>query len=167
MIIDEKGRLFSKISIVDLAIVLLLVLAIAFVGFKVVGVGKSDEILSEKSAGYEITFKINGVRQATVDALNKSVGGVVCDAWSKEIGTLTKIESIEPLLNNMINDDGSLTQVEVPEKYVVKIVMDADVIKTEDGIIFANKRKFSVGSTLTINTKEIAVETAIIGIKKK
>ncbi|MBR6523155.1 MAG: DUF4330 domain-containing protein [Clostridia bacterium] len=167
MIIDEKGRLFSKISIIDLAIVLLLVVAIAFVGFKVVGFGKTSEITEKKMQAHEITFRINGVRQATIDALEKSVGGVVCDARSKEIGTLLRIESVEPLINNMLNDDGSLTPVEVPEKYVVKVVVDADIIRTGDSIILPNKMKLLIGSNMTISTKEIAVETAVTKIKKK
>ena len=81
MLIDEKGRLFSKVSIIDVVIVLMLIVSLVFVGFKVLGIGNAkDKLEGETVQTYENTFKINGVRQATIDALNKSVGGEVCDA---------------------------------------------------------------------------------------
>lgn len=167
MIIDEKGKLFSKISIIDLALILLLVFAIAFVGFKVLGIGGNNKIANSKAEPYEITFKVSGIRQVSVDALKKSVGKPVSDAWSAKLGKLKKIESIEPYKTTAVKDDGTLVEVEMPEKYVVTLVLEVEGIKTDDSIMLENKRKFSVGSSMILSTKEIAAETIITKIIKK
>ncbi|MBR5586754.1 MAG: DUF4330 domain-containing protein, partial [Clostridia bacterium] len=110
MMVDEKGRLFSKISIIDLVIVLLMVVAIAFVGVKILGLNDKIGAINVKTETYQITFKVNNVRQATVDALEKSVGEEVTDVWAASLGKLTKINSVTPVMTNIANDDGSFRQ---------------------------------------------------------
>lgn len=167
MIIDEKGRLFSKVSIIDLALVLLLILAIGFVGFKIIGAEGLENVGNSKVEPYEITFKVSGIRQVSVDALEKSVGKPVSDAWSAKLGKLKKIESVEPYKTTAVKDDGTVVEVEMPEKYVVTLVLEVDGIKTDDSIMLENKRKFSIGSSMILSTKEIAAETIITKIIKK
>ena len=47
--IDEKGRLFGKINIVDLLVILVIVIAAVFVGVKFLGGGSSGGIGAAKT----------------------------------------------------------------------------------------------------------------------
>jgi hypothetical protein len=62
-LIDEKGRLFGKINIIDLVVVLLILFLVAAVGYKVLGpnVETSPNAQGEITAVVKFTFKTDGV----------------------------------------------------------------------------------------------------------
>lgn len=165
MIIDEKGRLFSKISIVDIAVVIFLICAILFVGIKFFA--PAENISGAEETAYEYTFKVDNIRQASVDALVKSVGKTVYDAEGAFLGTIRKIESEEPYKTAVTKADGTMVTTEVPGKYTVKAVVEVTARKTTDSIMVSNKRELSVGSHLSITTPEITVEVVIASINAK
>ena len=57
MFIDEKGRLFSKISIVDILVLIFVVCAALFVGLKFFA--PAENITGSQETAYEYTFKVN------------------------------------------------------------------------------------------------------------
>ncbi len=54
-IIDEKGRLFGKINLIDLLVLVLLVAVVAFAGWKLVG---KKAAASASSTSHEISFTV-------------------------------------------------------------------------------------------------------------
>ena len=165
MIIDEKGRLFSKISIVDIAVLVFVICAVLFVGLKFFA--PAGDIADAQQITYEYSFRVDNIRQASVDALGKSQGQRVYDSEGVFLGTLTDITSIEPYKTAVTKSDGSMILAEVPEKYTVKAAASVVAKKTTDSIMVSNKRELSVGSHLSITTPEITVEVVITGINAK
>lgn len=62
-LIDEKGRLFGKINIIDLVVVLLILFLVAAVGYKVISpkIATSPTAQGEVTAVIKITFKSDSV----------------------------------------------------------------------------------------------------------
>ena len=165
MFIDEKGRLFSKISIVDILVLIFVVCAALFVGLKFFA--PAENITGAQETAYEYTFKVENVRQASVDALKRSEGKSVYDSKGTFLGTLKQIVSTETYKDAVTMPDGTMISAEVPDKYSVKAVVDVTARKTTDSIMVSNKAELSVGSHLSITTPEITVEVVITGINAK
>ena len=165
MIIDEKGRLFSKISIVDIAVLLFVICAVAFVGLKFFA--PAGNLASAEQVNCEYTFKVQNVRQASVDALEKSVGMNVTDSAGVFLGTLKSLDDVGPYRAIVTKPDGSMIKAEVPDKYELKATVEVSGTKTTDSIMVSNKRELSVGSHLSVTTPEITVEVVITGINVK
>lgn len=165
MIIDEKGRLFSKISIVDIAVLVFVICAALFVGLKFFA--PAGDIADAQQITYEYSFRVDNIRQASVDALEKSQGQSVYDSEGVFLGTLTDITSVEPYKTAVTKSDGSMTEAEVPGKFTVKAAASVVAKKTTDSIMVSNKRELSVGSHLSITTPEITAEVVITGINAK
>lgn len=150
MIIDEKGKLFGKISILDI-IVLLLVggLVISF-AFKA---RASDNItfLSANDTFY-VTFRIERVRDFTVNAVSEgdvfyeqhaSILGTVVDVWTED-GTLV-----------VKQDDGTAELFTYDDKYDLLITLEVKGSITENGYYIRGNNQVSVGSDLKIQSNMI------------
>lgn len=144
-IIDKNGKLFGKINIVDLAVVLIAVLAIAFIGIRMTG-GKAET--STKTAEY--TFKIERVRQQTVDAWAKNAVGIV-DAESKDLmGDITSI-SYEPARELVKKSDGTYTIAEHTDRYDVTLTIEIGVNETDAGYYTENNIYIAAGKELGLS----------------
>lgn len=72
-IVDENGRLFGKLNLIDLAVVLVLVVAVAAVAMKVFGNDVVDSVTSpEVSLHYEVVCE--DVPQAVADYCQSNIG---------------------------------------------------------------------------------------------
>ena len=165
MFLDEKGRLFSKVSIVDIAVVIFLICAVLFVGLKFFA--PPGNISSAEEMAYEYTFKVDNIRQASVDALKKSEGMSVYDSEGAFLGNIREVTEIIPYKATVIKADGTMVNAQVPDKYTVKATVEVTGKKTTDCIMVSNKREISVGNHMSITTPEITVEVVITSVNAK
>lgn len=165
MLIDENGKLFSKISIVDIAVVVFIISAVAFVGLKFFAPWGNN--YSGGSVNCEYTFKVSNVRQASVDAINKSVGKNVYDAEGLNLGVISRVESVKPYMDSVEKNDGTMVLAQVPDKYEITVSVVVEGNMTAEGISVAGKKELSVGSHLSLSTPEITTETVITGLRMK
>lgn len=165
MIIDDKGRLFSKISIVDIAVVVFLICAITFVGLKFFS--PAGSVGNSETVKCEYTFKVEEIRQATVTALEKSVGKTVYDEDGADLGTIVEIVSVNPFKDAVKKADGSMVLSEVPDKYEIVVRVEVDAKMTAEGISVARKKELTVGSHILLNTPEITTESVITSVSAK
>ena len=70
MFINEKGKLFGKISIIDIVVVI--GIAIAVWGLYAKYTAPAAKEIATEDQTIEYTVKVKGVRQGTVDALTRS-----------------------------------------------------------------------------------------------
>ena len=72
MIIDEKGKLFGKISIVDIAIILFILLTIAALVWRFTGMQEVSGKIQNVQCRYECM--VENVRMESITALKNDIG---------------------------------------------------------------------------------------------
>ena len=145
-ITDEKGRIFGKINIVDLGIILLLILSIAAVGVKVY----RDKFTEREHTAVRYTLFVAGVRQQSVDAINM-VHERITDAETDDpLGDIVEIKK-EPAANIFQKADGEYVKSYYPEKYDLYITIETDGVVTPDGYFTEGGKKLLYGDTIGIN----------------
>jgi len=72
-IIDKNGRLFGKVNLIDLAVVLVLVVAVAAVGMKLFG-NKAVEAVTSPTVGITYEVVCEDVPQSVADYCQANVG---------------------------------------------------------------------------------------------
>lgn len=161
MIIDEKGRLFGKVSIIDIAVVLVILIAIigGIVVYNNIENGKiapSDSALmghSGATVDANVEFELANVRDITKNALN--VGDKVYSAETdKFLGEITKIDS-KPYVDPITSTDGTMVFVPVPEKYTLTIHINISGQQTEKGFFSVDNTHFAIGDAMPIKTETI------------
>lgn len=156
-IIDEKGRLFGIINIIDLAVVLIL-------GLLIVGGAKrmqSKPILANETSKALITFEITDVRMPTVD--NIVVGDPLYHYDKGEfLGTIVEKE-VEPY-TEPLEDNGKWVNAEIPGKYRVIFKVESDVRENPD-VIVAGGEQTRIGIEYRLKNKKIAIMGTVLGIE--
>lgn len=157
---DKNGKLFGKVSIIDLLVVLAVIVGIA--GFSVRFYSNAADNVIEKTK-FEYVVEIRDVRSFTVDALDKK--GIVTEKKSGGIiGEIVNVES-EPYTAQMAMSNGRLVSAKVPEKFVVKVTVHGEGNETENGYYIGENVELSVGSTVTMASKYANSSGKITSIK--
>lgn len=162
MIINKEGKLFGKISIVDIAVVL--IIAVLAIGIYSRFFGQSKVVVS---SGQEIecTFLIRNVRSYTVDALKK--GGNVYDKTSKElIGEITDVRQ-EDGMYNVNKIDGSFVQATPEDRYNVYLTVEFTGKAGESGYYTAANKFLGIGTTANMTTKYSEFGATVYAINEK
>ena len=143
-LIDENGRLFGRISIIDVLVILVVAVMAAALCFKNASLGDIGEKKRDKSVEQPITFQIQarGLRNYVADAV--LVGEGIYDAnyssGGDPIGIISKVEvtgdpgsSVYALL------DGTARLVEIEDT--------VDLLITVEGTGVMNGRSYSLNQT--------------------
>lgn len=159
--IDKNGKLFGKVNIIDLLIILIVILALVFAGTKILGRDSSNKITNAvgKSGTVRITFFCDDVKEFVPDALN--IGDPV-EQYQSEIalGKLVSFSS-EPAYSYQL-DPATGEVVEVPEvnQIFMTIVVEATGNLNEWGFT-AGDTTFVVGGGYFINIGQTRVAVTI------
>ena len=161
MIINREGKLFGKISIIDIAVVLIIV--ILAVGIVVKFSGSNSAVVSGNEK-LECTLLVKNVRMYTVEALEK--GGVIFDDISKErIGDITDVRYEEGEYQvNMA--DGSFMPVAPEDRYNVYVTVAFDGKTSDDGYYTKSNKYLAAGTTVSAKTKYALCQSTVYSIGK-
>ena len=161
MIIDEKGKLFGKISIVDLLFLLILVAAVAgAVGM--VGKVKNQTVLTENRAivnidpdaeALSVQMLLKEVRDITADALE--VGDDVFESESgKFLGRIIAVD-VQPAMKCATDVNGSVHWTDVPSRNDILITVEVPGKLTDKGYYSNNNQHLVYGSQFGIKTTKV------------
>lgn len=168
MILDGKGKLFGKISIVDVLIVLVVLGAIAGVGYKLtrsqIGVGtaftKPDKI--------EISFYSDEVPEFVAKAISN---GDLAKDFDRNVvyGKVTKVE-VGNSVSWTSNEKGQLVQSTKKGFSSVKVTVEGEGIyrdgKSSSGVVFGSADYYT-GRTTVLLAGNATFQCRIYDIKKK
>lgn len=134
-IIDERGRLFGKISVIDILVVLMALALLAVVWFRFFS---GDEVIGRFSEKETFTYviRVDGIRQYTLDAIKE--GDVLYDNDNETVlGTVTKVERV-PAERYYATVDGQYVMGYQPERYDMFLTVEAEGI-VKDGLCYASR----------------------------
>lgn len=160
--INKDGKLFGKISIVDIVVVLIIVvLAIGIYS----RFGSSTRAAVSSGEKIECTFIVRNVREYTKDALMKR--GPLYDKTSREyIGEITEVKAEDGMYKvNMA--DGSFKSVVPEERYNVFVTVEFTGKSGDNGYYTAANKFLGVGSSVIIDSKYAECESTVYAIEQK
>lgn len=145
-IVDENGKIFGKINLVDLGIILLLILAFAAVGYKMV----RERFIERETAVIEYTLLIEGVREQSVTAINMVSEKIVNAENDDLLGDIINIKK-EQASDIVQKANGDYTKVFYPDKYDLHITLRSEGVVSKDGYFTSSGKKLLYGDTIGID----------------
>jgi hypothetical protein len=164
-LIDEKGRLFGKINIFDLIVLLAIVIVVGGVGYKLIQRGRSTTNPTATKA-YIVTVKCSGMPDSFDDALKKD-DRIYYDLDGFPGAKIVNIKEV-PAVITIQTDAGELVEAESPA--LKDVYVDLEVAdKLDDPDIKIGRYAIAVGiKTFTLKTiYATATDSVIIDIKEK
>ncbi len=147
--INKEGKLFGKISIVDI----LVVLAVAVMAFGVYTrffVG--NEKVETASSHIEYKLKVQGVRMGTVEALDEYKGKIYDTETKEYLGDIVSVEYSDAKTAHAVTN-GQLRETTLPDKYDVMLTVRVDGSINDMGYYTANNQALAAGSSYVFESK--------------
>ncbi len=143
MLMNSKGKLFGKVSIVDIIVILLIILAIVGAYFRFNG---NNVVAVNKTTEFYYTFSIKEVRETNKNLLEDSVGTAfrLSGKVSSSMGELVGVE-VTDAKKIIALSDGSVVNATVPEKYDVVMTFRVDGLMSESGYFTPEMHEICVG----------------------
>lgn len=144
-ILDSKGKIGGKISIVDLLVIVLLIACIVFVVFKL----QAKNEITGSGTTFEYTVKVEGIRQVSLDALRAESKGAKNAENKKDIGEIIDVQATPAkMLVQAVN--GDYLWADYPDRFDVIITLRAVGNETADGYFCKSGEQLIVGNTLGV-----------------
>ncbi len=159
-LLDEKGRIFGKINIIDLFVIVAIVAAVAFVGLRFVNpkvstVANSDDLV--------LTFFTEQIPNYVAE--NIEIGGFVEDeAKGANLGTITNIEVGEGYVFTP-DDKGNQVKAYVEGFSSIKITTSAKGQVIENGGFKISGNTYVIGHGFTIRAGKGKIYTRLAGFE--
>lgn len=158
MFIDENGKIFGKLNILDLFIVLFLVLVLAAGGWYFT----RDGAMKEDKAYVEYTVEVVSKEDEYLEHI--ILGEKVVDGITKqEMGEIIRFEVKDAvqIKENMV--ERKFNAAKVPEKHdvYITIALDADINYPD---ICAGDEKIKIGKNVSLRSESAAMHGYIVGI---
>jgi len=151
--LDERGRFFGKVNVVDLVVLLVIIAIVVFAVVRMTG-GSSTTV------PVKVTYTVQAVQGATVDALD--VKGTVRDDGGTVLGEVAKV-TVRPTLEEYMTPAGELIAVESP------VFKDVDVVVLGQGHLSGSTVRIGnvpmrVGRRITLVGVGFEVQTVVMGV---
>ncbi|HYE83293.1 MAG TPA: DUF4330 domain-containing protein [Clostridia bacterium] len=161
MLLDEKGRLFGKISIIDIGVLLLIVALLGGAYYKFFMVDKDNNAAKYDTLEYKIL--VEEVRQQSVDAIE-----IGTDIYHVKTDTpMGKIVSKEvlPATDQLTKADGTVVIAEKPGRFNVLVTIQVPGVESKYGFRANGRLDLNREEQHVLDTRTIILETKIVDVK--
>lgn len=159
--IDEKGKLWGRINLIDLVLILIVIAALAFAGFKFLGKGEVQIINTEKQ-NVTVTIFTNGVYPFIKDQMNK--GDVIRLTTNNAVfGTIEDLQ-IKSGFGLIATADGRWIEANTPNKFSIDIVLSGQATKSGETLSIAGTNLL-IGSEVSIKGSNYTLKGLISDVK--
>ena len=146
--LTKDGKLFGKISVIDLLAILAVIVLIFGIRMRFSNTGEVPAAVGEPM---DCVVEVKNIRQYNVDALKK--GGQVYDRTTKEyVGDIVSVTA-EPGTTMLLLTDGTYREVPTENRFTAHVTISFRGKDGENGYYTDTNRQMSVGSTLNMNAK--------------
>ncbi len=159
-IVDSNGKLFGKLNLLDLVILLILVILLAGGVYKLAFVDNTVYIPDYKEGTFDI--RLHNLRDYEVQAL--TVGDVVAVPKIQDLGTISDIK-IEKRVDLVNGADGKVYPTEHPLYYSVVITVKTEQLEQREDLYYVGKNYQMIdGQTLDIVSGVVSCKGNVIAI---
>jgi len=158
-VINEKGKLFGIINVVDLMCLLIIVLLAAGIGWKVLG--PQVQATVAPTATMTSTFRIRGTQAYTLEELerNNLVGQQLVMGTGYVDAYITDVEYV-PYRVQVTTDDGTIVDAEDPIKKDVIITVESKIASGAP-VLKIGTQEVRAGRTFTLKTRTFEMNVLV------
>jgi len=142
-LIDERGRLFGFINVIDVIVLVVAVLVVAIVLIRFTSLG--NPLTTAGTVSVQYTLKVPMVRLSTVEQILPG-DRIFTQDNNTFMGTIKAVDYIQAQTPDTLID-GSLIMMDVPERYDVFLTVES-MCSINSGRYFA-ERRIELGANAT------------------
>ena len=155
----KDGKIFGKINIIDLLIVVVLIAAVVGIISRL-SVSSSNSISG--SDQFQFVVSVDSVREYTVNGLQKK-GDVFSEETDVRVGEIIDVV-VEPMKADVVTFDGQRKFIERPGRYTAYVTIKADGNFVNDCYYTADKEEIGAGREYRVISKYVSTNGKTISV---
>ena len=161
-VIDGNGRLFGKISLIDVLVIIFVIGLAAGLFYKNIS-GDIQQIIKADKKFY-VTFKGELVRRFSVDAVSE--GDIFYQKYDTQaLGPVVGI-TVKPAREIMLKPDGTAVYAEIIDRYALYITVECTGSITESGFYAYGALHMAEGGEMIIQSNKLLVISEIYRVSE-
>jgi len=161
-LIDDKGKVFGLINIIDLVVLVFVVALVLGGAYRIYGPQQNGDVFQQEGDVVLIKGRVFDVSQYTADVVQK--GDTLIDtAAQMPFGEVVSVETV-PHRRLVDTAEGKVVLSEVPERYDV-ILSIKGVARVSEHAIRMASHDVRVGSRIVLGAKDYMVATTILQVE--
>lgn len=136
--LDERGRIFGKVNVVDILVLLVIIAVVAFAVMRMTG-------SSSTSVSVRVVYTAKAIRQVSIPAFQ--TGAVVRDDGGTVLGKVEGPVTVKPTLEEFLTPAGELKAFES------LVFSDVDIVVVGEGRVSGDNVR--IGSTLLVKNEKV------------
>lgn len=161
MFLDEKGKLFGRISIIDIGVLLLIAALFGGIYYKFFMVDKNNNAAKFDTLEYKIL--VEEVRQQSVDAIE--IGADIYDVKTDSFMGKIVSKEVLPATDQLTKADGTVVIAEKPERFNILVTIQVPGVETKYGFRANGRIDINRESQQVLDTRMIIMEAKIVDVK--
>lgn len=158
--IDDKGKIFGKINIVDLTLLLLVIVVVIGGTYKFSQINNTTQDHLQK---IDLKIEIEKEKVGLVNAIKE--GDLLLDSVrGTEFGEVIS-KTVKSHKELVIGKDGKVEFKEIPDTYDVELEIISPAMVTEEGILIGRKPTY-IGSSVRLKSNLYVFNCKVIDITK-
>ena len=153
--IDEKGRVFGKLNLIDLVVVLVLIALVVGVAWNLVGGKISNAVAANNAVTVQYEVLCTNVDRAVADYCMENSNGQLMSNGDLLNGSVTGC-TMEPYMESTINAEGSTVSYQVTDRQNLRFTIECQVVPANNA--------YEVGSQEVRVGKSHIVKTSMIEV---
>ncbi|MBS6367313.1 MAG: DUF4330 domain-containing protein [Clostridiales bacterium] len=153
--IDEKGRVFGKLNLIDLVVVLILIALVVGVAWKLLGGKISNAVAANNAVSVQYEVLCTNVDRAVADYCLENAEGQLMSNGDLLNGYVTGCTA-EPYMESTVNSEGSTVSYQVTDRQNLRFTVECQVVPSNNA--------YEVGSQEVRVGKSHIVKTSMIEV---
>lgn len=153
--IDEKGRVFGKLNLIDLVVVLVLIALVVGVAWKLVGGKISNAVAANDAVTVQYEVLCTNVDNTVADYCMENSNGQLMSNGDLLNGYVTGC-TMEPYMESTINAEGNTVSYQVTNRQNLRFTIECQVVPANNA--------YEVGSQEVRVGKSHIVKTSMIEV---
>ncbi len=160
--IDKNGKIFGKVSIIDVMVILAIIIASAGIYVRFFG-GPSKTVVS--SSKFYYTLKVENIRESNIDGLKKSINSnfYLNEKITGEMGRLIKVD-VAPAVGFIEKANGEIVSANIPERFDAVLTFEMTGKVNESGYFSPSLEDISAGIEYKIKGKWSSVKGKVLSV---
>ncbi len=160
--VNKEGKLFGKISIIDILVIIVIFAAALGVYARFFAPAKVGETETKK---FIYTVKLENLSQNEISALLKK-GAVYDSETGKKIGEIQEISEPCAMVETGVNSRGNGVLVELSDSFAADVKIKTAGSENEGEYYTENEKKIIFGDSIEFETKYIKSKGIVIDVSQ-
>lgn len=157
-IIDEKGKIFGKLNIIDLLVILLVIAAVAFLGIKLAN-RDSGGVVGTTKLTY--TVKVSAVEPEVYESVKQNIPGQLMASGELVNGTVVSVEAEPSHSGASLSTEGGALDVTLRDDLLdLVFTIEANVTNTVTNEV--GTQEVRIGKSHIVKTTKFEMPSGVI-----